>query len=86
MFAKFNSEVQTLMIDATNLLIMKLFDVSSINNNILFSINIMTIIVLITTDADNFAITISSIIFKNKSIKSKIMRVYKDQSVNEHVR
>ena len=66
------------MIDAANSLITKLFDVSSINNNILLSTNITITIVLITTDADDVAMTISSIIFKNKSIKSKIMRVYKD--------
>ena len=66
------------MIDAVNSLITKLSDVSSINNNILFLINIMITIVLITTNADDFAMTTSSIIFKNKSIKSKIMRVYKN--------
>ena len=65
---------------------MKLFNVSSINNNILFSTNIMTIIVSITTDADDVAIIILLIIFKNKSIKSEMMRVYKDQNINEHVR
>ena len=66
------------MIDATNSLITKLFDVSSIDNNILSSINITITIVLITTDANDAAMTISSIIFKNKLIKLKIMRVYKD--------
>ena len=66
------------MIDATDLSIIKLSDVSLINNNILFSTNIMTIIVLITTNADDAAMTTSSIIFKNKLIKSEMMRVYKD--------
>ena len=66
------------MIDATNSSIIKLLNVSLINNNILPSTNIMIIIVLITTNADDAAITISSIIFKNKSIKSKMMRVYKN--------
>ena len=66
------------MIDAANSSITKLFDVLSINNNILFSTNITTTIVLITTDANDVAMTISSIIFKNKSIKSEMMRVYKD--------
>ena len=66
------------MIDAANSSIMKLFDMSSINNNVLSSTNIMTTIVLIMTNADDVAITISSIIFKNKSIKLKMMRVYKD--------
>ena len=51
---------------------------SSINNNILFSTNITTTIVSITTDADDVVMTISSIIFKNKLINLKIMRVYKD--------
>ena len=78
MFAKFNSKVQTLMIDAVNSSIAKLFDMSSINNNILFSTNTTTTTVLITTDADNVMMTISSIIFENKLIKSKMMRVYKD--------
>ena len=66
------------MINAANSLIIKLFDVSLINNNVLFSTNIMIMIVLITTDADDVAMTISSIIFKNKLIKLKMMRVYKD--------
>ena len=78
MLAKFNLKIQTLMIDAANSSITKLFDVSSINNNILFSTNITTTIVLITTNANDAAMTILSIIFKNKSIKLKMMRVYKN--------
>ena len=74
------------MIDAINLSITKLFNVSSIDNNILFSTNITITIVSITTDVNGVAMTTSSIIFKKRSIKSKMMRVYKDQSVNEHVR
>ena len=66
------------MIEAANSLITKLFDVLLININILFSTNIITTIVLITTNADDVAMTISSIIFKNKLIKLKMMRVYKD--------
>ena len=66
------------MIETTNSLITKLFNVSLIDNNILFSTNITTTIVLITTNANDVAMTTSSIIFKNKSIKLKIMRVYKD--------
>ena len=66
------------MIDAANSLITKLPDILSINNNILFSTNIMITIVLITTNANDVIITISLIIFKNKLIKSKMMRVYKD--------
>ena len=78
MFTKFNSKVQTSMIEITNSSIIKLFNVSLINNNILFSINIMIMIVLITINADDVAMTISSIIFKNKLIKLKMMRVYKN--------
>ena len=74
------------MIDAANSLIMKLFNVSSIDNNILISTNVTTIIISITTNTDDVTMTISSIIFKNKLIKLKMMRVYKDQSVNEYVR
>ena len=66
------------MIDAANSSITKLFDVSSIDNNILSSTDITTTTVLITTNANNIIMTISSIIFKNKSIKSEMMRVYKD--------
>ena len=66
------------MIDAAGSLIAKLFDVLSIDNNILFSTDITTMIILITIDASDVAMTISSIIFKNKSIKSKMMRVYKN--------
>ena len=66
------------MIDAVNLSITRLFNVSSIDNNVLFLINIMITIVLIITDANDVAMTILLIIFKNKSIKSKMMRVYKN--------
>ena len=51
---------------------------SSIDNNILFSTNITTTIILITINANDVMMTTSSIILKNKSIKSKMMRVYKD--------
>ena len=78
MFAKFNSKIQTSMINAVNSSIMKLFDVSLNDNNILFLINITTATASITTNANDVAMTISSIIFKNKSIKSEMMRVYKD--------
>ena len=66
------------MIDAADSSIMRLFNMSSINNNILFSTDITTTIILITTNVSDVAMTISSIIFKNKSIKSKIIRVYKN--------
>ena len=65
------------MIDAINSSITKLFNVLLIDNNILFSTNIMTTIVLIIINANNVAMTISLIIFKNKLIKLKIIRVYK---------
>ena len=77
MLAELNSEVQTSMIDATNSSIMKLFNVSSIDNNILSSTNIMITIVLITINANDVAMTTLSTIFKIKSIKLKMMRVYK---------
>ena len=86
MLAKFNLKIQILIINATDSSITKLFNVLSINNNILSSTNITTIIVLITINANDVAMTTSSIIFKNKLIKSKMMRVYKNQNVNEHVR
>ena len=66
------------MIDATNLSIIKLFNILLINNNVLFSTNIIIMIILIMINANDTAITILSIIFKNKSIKLKIIRVYKD--------
>ena len=66
------------MIDAADSSITKLFNVSLINNNVLFLTNITTTIVLIITNANGAAMTISSIIFKSKSIKSEMMRVYKD--------
>ena len=58
--------------------IMKLFNMSLINNNVLFLTNIMITIVLITTNANDIVMTTSLIILKNKSIKLKIMRVYKN--------
>ena len=86
LFAKLNLKIQISMIDAADSSITKLFNVSLIDNNILSSTNITTTIVSITTNAGDVAITTSSIIFKNKSIKSKMMRVYKNQNINEHVR
>ena len=78
MLAEFNSEVQTLMIDATNSSITRLFNVSLIDNNILFSTDITTTTASIITDANDAAMTISSIISKSKLIKSEMMRVYKN--------
>ena len=74
------------MINAADSSITKLPDVSSTDNNILSSTDITTITVSITTNANDVAMTTSPIIFKSKSIKSKMMRVYKNQSVDEHVR
>ena len=74
------------MIDAADLLITKLFDVSLIDNNILFSTDITTTTASIMTNVNDVAMTTSSIIFKSKLIKLKMMRAYKDQNVNEHVR
>ena len=78
LLAELNSEIQILMIDAANSSITKLPDVSSTDNNILSSTDITTTIVSVTTNADDAAMTTSSIIFKSKSIKSKMMRVYKN--------
>ena len=66
------------MIETANSLITKLSDVSSIDNNILSSTNITITIISIITDVNDVTMTISSIIFKNKSIKSEMMRVYKN--------
>ena len=54
--------------------------------NFLSRMSTATVIVSFTTNVDDAFITILSIIFKNKSIKSDKMRLYKDLSVNEHVR
>ena len=86
MLVKFNSEVQTLIIDVTSSSIIKKFDVQSTDFNFLFQINTATVIVSFTTNVDNTFMTILSIIFKNKLIKSDKMRFYKDLNVKEHVR
>ena len=74
------------MIDAVNSLIMKEFDVQSIDYNFLSQIDTVTVIVLFTTNVNNAFMTILSIVFKNKLIKSNKMRFYKDLNVNEHIR
>ena len=86
MFVEFNSKVQTSAIDATNLLIAKKSDVQSTDFNSLFQTSTATVIVSFATNVDDAFMTILSIIFKNKSIKSDKMRFYKDLNVNEHVR
>ena len=86
MFAELNSEAQTSMIDATNSLIAKKFDVQSINSNFLSQTDIATVIISLAINIDDAFMTVLSIIFKNKSIKSDKMRLYKDLSVDEHVR
>ena len=74
------------MIDATNSLITKKSDVQSIDFNSLFQTSTTTVIISFAINVDNVFMTILSIIFKNKSIKSDKMRFYKDLNVNEHVR
>ena len=74
------------MIDAMSSLITTKSDVQSIDFNSLSQTSTATVIVLFTINIDNAFITILSIIFKNKSIKSDKMRFYKDLSVDEHVR
>ena len=86
MLAEFNSEAQISTIDATSSLITKKSDVQSINFNFLFQTSTATVTVLFTTNVDDAFMSTLSIIFKNKSIKSNKMRLYKDLSVNEHVR
>ena len=86
MLAELNLKIQTSVIDAASSLIAKKSDVQSTDFNSLFQINIVTVIVLFTTNVDDAFITVLSIIFKNKSIKSDKMRLYKDLNVDEHVR
>ena len=74
------------MIDATNSLIAKEFDVQSTDFNFLFQTDTATIIVSFTINVNDAFMTTLLIIFKNKSIKSNKMRFYKDLSVDEHVR
>ena len=86
MLTELNLKVQTLTIDAVNSLITKKSDVQLIDFNFLFQTSTATVIVSFTTNVDDAFMTILSIIFKNKSIKSDKMRFYKDLNVNEHVR
>ena len=86
LLVELNSEVQTSVIDAISLLIAKEFDVQSIDFNFLFQTDTATVIVSFTTNVDDAFMTVLSIISKNKSIKSDKMRLYKDLSVDEHVR
>ena len=74
------------MINAVNSLIMKKSDVQSTDSNFLSQINTATIIVSFAISVDDAFMTVLSIIFKNKSIKSDKIRFYKDLSVDEHVR
>ena len=86
MLAEFNSKAQTLIIDAINSLITRKSDVQSTDFNFLSQMNTAIIIVSFATNVDDAFMTILSIVFKNKSIKSNKMRFYKDLSVDEHVR
>ena len=65
---------------------MKKSDVQSTDFNSLFQTNTATVIVLFATNVDNAFMTILSITFKDKSIKSDKMRFYKNLNVDEHVR
>ena len=86
MFAEFNSEAQTSTINAASSSITKKSDVQLTDFNFLSQTNTATVIVSLATNINNTFMTALSIIFKNKSIKSDKMRLYKDLSVNEHVR
>ena len=86
MLAEFNLEAQTSTIDATNSSIMKKFNVQSTDFNSLSQIDTATVITSFAINVDDAFMTILSIIFKNKSIKSDKMRLYKDLNINEHVR
>ena len=86
LLAELNSEAQTSAINAANSSITKEFDVQSTDFNFLFQTNTTTVIVSFATNVNDAFMTILSIVFKNKSIKSDKMRFYKDLSVNEHVR
>ena len=86
MLAELNLKVQISVIDIASSLIAKKSDVQSTDFNFLFQINTATVIVSFTINVDDAFMTILSIIFKNKSIKSDKMRFYKDLNVNEHVR
>ena len=86
MLVELNSEAQTLTIDAINSSITKKFNVQLTDFNFLSQTSTATIIALFATNVDDAFMTVLSIIFNNKSIKSDKMRLYKDLSVNEHVR
>ena len=86
LLAELNSKAQTSAIDAANSSITKKSDVQLTDFNSLFQTSTATVIVSFTTNVDDTFMTTLSIIFKNKSIKSDKMRLYKDLNVNEHVR
>ena len=81
-----NSEAQTSTINAASSSITKKFDVQLTDFNSLFQTNTATVTASFTTNVDDAFMTILSIAFKDKSIKSDKMRFYKDLNVNEHVR
>ena len=64
---------------------MKESDVELTDFNFLFQVSTATVIVLFTTNIDDAFMTVLSITFKNKLIKSDKMRFYKDLNVKEHV-
>ena len=74
------------MIDAASSSIAKEFDVQSTDFNSLSQTDTIIMTVSLTTNVNDAFMTVLLIIFKNKSIKSDKMRLYKDLSVKEHVR
>ena len=86
MLVEFNSEVQTSAIDTVNSLITKEFNVQSTDFNSLSQTSTATVIISFIINVDDAFMTALSIIFKDKSIKSDKMRLYKNLNVNEHIR
>ena len=86
MLTEFNLKAQISTIDAISSSITRKSDVQSIDFNFLFQTNTATVIVSFTINVNDAFMTVLSIIFKNKSIKSDKMRFYKNLNVNEHVR
>ena len=86
LLAELNSEAQTSAIDAENSSITKESDVQLIDFNSLSQTSTATVTVSFATNVDDAFMTTLSITFKDKSIKSDKMRLYKDLNVDEHVR
>ena len=86
LLAELNSEAQTSAIDAVSSSITKKSDVQLTDFNSLSQTSTATVTVSLATNVDDAFMTVLSIVFKDKSIKSDKMRLYKDLSVDEHVR